>query len=75
MQFYPTAKRVLDMAVAAGLLLAVLPLLAMVALLIRLQSPGSVLFCQPREGRAVGCSGSASCARCTPTRASACGGR
>lgn len=50
MQFYPTAKRVLDMAVAAGLLLAVLPLLAMVALLIRLQSPGSVLFCQPREG-------------------------
>lgn len=50
MRFYPAAKRALDMTVAAALLLAVLPLLAIVALLIRLQSPGPVLFCQPREG-------------------------
>ncbi len=44
------AKRALDLLVAGGLLLALLPVLLMVAALIRLDSPGPVLFRQRRGG-------------------------
>ena len=45
------AKRALDVTVAAGLLVALAPALAVIALAIRLSSPGPVLFRQPRTGR------------------------
>jgi exopolysaccharide biosynthesis polyprenyl glycosylphosphotransferase len=44
-------KRGFDMAVAAAALLVLSPLLAIVALIIRLDSPGPVLFRQERVGR------------------------
>ena len=44
------AKRAFDLAVAAPLLVALAPLLALVALAIRLDSPGPVLFRQLRHG-------------------------
>jgi exopolysaccharide biosynthesis polyprenyl glycosylphosphotransferase len=44
-------KRVLDLAVAIPLLIALLPLLALVALAIKLDSRGPVLFKQARVGR------------------------
>ena len=44
------AKRALDVAGAAALLVAGMPLMALGALLLRLRSPGPVLFRQRREG-------------------------
>jgi len=44
-------KRSLDVAVAAGALLALAPTLAVIAMLIKLDSPGSALYCAPRVGR------------------------
>ncbi|GHF37088.1 Undecaprenyl-phosphate galactose phosphotransferase WbaP [Deinococcus metalli] len=44
-------KRVLDFLLGLGLSLLLLPLLALIALLIRLDSPGPVLFAAPRLGR------------------------
>jgi Undecaprenyl-phosphate glucose phosphotransferase len=44
------SKRVLDVIFASGLLIALAPLLAAVALLIRLETPGPVIFCQRRKG-------------------------
>ena len=44
------AKRLLDIVVSTGLLLALTPLLAAVILLIRLDSPGSIFFAQERVG-------------------------
>ena len=43
-------KRVLDLCVATPLLLATLPLQALIAVLVRLDSPGPVLFRQQRLG-------------------------
>jgi lipopolysaccharide/colanic/teichoic acid biosynthesis glycosyltransferase len=48
---YQLAKRTLDVVVAAGLLLAVSWLLLLVALAVRLDSPGPILFWQTRIGR------------------------
>jgi lipopolysaccharide/colanic/teichoic acid biosynthesis glycosyltransferase len=51
MVFYEQVKRVLDV-VLAGLLLVVLsPVLAVIAIAIKLDSPGPVLFVQRRTGR------------------------
>jgi lipopolysaccharide/colanic/teichoic acid biosynthesis glycosyltransferase len=47
---YLTGKRVLDLLVATTLLVVLTPLLLAVALLIRLDSPGSPLFMQERVG-------------------------
>lgn len=47
---YVPLKRTLDVAIASVLLLAALPLMAAVALLIRLDSPGPVIFRQRRVG-------------------------
>jgi lipopolysaccharide/colanic/teichoic acid biosynthesis glycosyltransferase/GGDEF domain-containing protein len=47
----PLWKRGLDVAVSAVLLIALLPLLALVALAIRLDSPGPAIFRQTRVGR------------------------
>jgi exopolysaccharide biosynthesis polyprenyl glycosylphosphotransferase len=44
------AKRLLDIVVSTGLLLALTPLLAAVILLIRLDSPGPIFFAQERVG-------------------------
>ncbi|MDZ4278620.1 MAG: sugar transferase [Dehalococcoidia bacterium] len=44
-------KRTFDLLVAGAALLALSPLLAIVALLVRLESPGPVLFSQPRVGK------------------------
>ena len=43
-------KRCLDLAVALTLLFLILPLFIMVAIMIKLDSPGSVFFCQERVG-------------------------
>ena len=43
-------KRVLDLAVAGLLVLACLPLFALISIAISLDSPGPVLFCQRRAG-------------------------
>jgi exopolysaccharide biosynthesis polyprenyl glycosylphosphotransferase len=48
---YSLVKRVIDIAIAAAALIATLPLFIMVAILIRLDSPGSVLFRQERMGK------------------------
>jgi exopolysaccharide biosynthesis polyprenyl glycosylphosphotransferase len=48
---YPATKRVLDVVGAGCGLLALLPLLLPLALCIRLDSPGPVLFAQTRIGR------------------------
>jgi exopolysaccharide biosynthesis polyprenyl glycosylphosphotransferase len=45
-----TLKRALDLGVAALALVLLLPALAAIAILIRLESPGPVLFRQPRMG-------------------------
>lgn len=45
------AKRAFDLLVAAAALLVLSPLMAAVALLVRLESPGPVLFRQPRVGK------------------------
>jgi exopolysaccharide biosynthesis polyprenyl glycosylphosphotransferase len=44
------AKRLIDIVVSTGLLLALTPLLATVILLIRLDSPGPIFFAQERVG-------------------------
>ena len=44
-------RRVLDLVVAAAALLLLLPVLMLIALLIRLSSPGPVLFVQTRVGK------------------------
>ena len=44
-------KRVLDVALAAGLLVLTCPVTALAATAIRLETPGPVLFCQERVGR------------------------
>src|SRR5260370_23335535 len=45
------AKRALDVAVALALLIALAPLFALVALLIKATDGGSVFFCQTRVGK------------------------
>lgn len=45
------AKRVVDLVLASAILLALLPLLLLIAALIRLESRGPVLYRQPRNGR------------------------
>jgi exopolysaccharide biosynthesis polyprenyl glycosylphosphotransferase len=44
-------KRLVDVGVACAALLMFLPVLAIIAALIRLDSPGPVLYCAPRAGR------------------------
>ena len=48
---YPAAKRALDVAGAAVGLVLLTPLLLIVAILIRIESPGPVFFAQTRIGR------------------------
>ena len=48
---YPVAKRIFDVVVAALMLLALAPVMALVALAIRLDSPGPVIFKQTRIGK------------------------
>ncbi|MFQ6132071.1 MAG: sugar transferase [Armatimonadota bacterium] len=47
---YPIAKRVLDVVVAASALVLCAPLMAIVSLLIKLTSPGPLIFVQDRVG-------------------------
>src|SRR5262249_52897137 len=47
---YMRFKRVVDTAVATGVLLLLLPVLLLIATLIALASPGCVLYAQDREG-------------------------
>jgi lipopolysaccharide/colanic/teichoic acid biosynthesis glycosyltransferase len=47
---YVVTKRVLDIVVSGALLVAATPLLALIALLIRLESPGPAFFIQDRVG-------------------------
>lgn len=49
--FSPRLKRVLDVIASAGLLLFLFPALALIAVLIRLNSAGPVLYRAPRMGR------------------------
>jgi O-antigen biosynthesis protein WbqP len=49
--FYGAAKRALDVATALALLVVCSPLMALVAVLVRLDSPGPSLFRQRRIGR------------------------
>ncbi len=49
--FYAPAKRIVDLALSAALLIALSPLLAAIALLIRIDSPGPALFVQKRVGK------------------------
>ena len=48
---YLACKRVFDVAVAASLLLVLMPLLLIIALLVWVDSPGPILFKQQRVGR------------------------
>ena len=48
---HAAAKRVVDVVIATAVLVASLPLLAIIALAIKLTSPGPVFFRQPRVGR------------------------
>jgi lipopolysaccharide/colanic/teichoic acid biosynthesis glycosyltransferase len=48
--WYPTVKRGFDITIASALLIALSPLLALVALLIKLDSRGSIFFAQERVG-------------------------
>ena len=48
--FYPVAKRVADLIVSCLLLVFLSPLFLLVGLLIRLDSPGSIIFVQERMG-------------------------
>lgn len=50
-RFYLAAKRSGDVLAAAGALVVLLPLLAGIALMIRAEGPGPVLYCQERVGR------------------------
>jgi len=47
-------KRTFDLLVAGGALVALSPVMAVLALLVRLESPGPVLFRQPRIGKGGG---------------------
>lgn len=49
-RLYFASKRVLDFCVAAPLLVVLSPLMALIAVLIRLDSPGPAIFKQPRVG-------------------------
>lgn len=49
--WHSTAKRVLDIVLSAMALIALAPLLLIVGILIKISSPGPVLFYQDREGR------------------------
>ena len=44
-------KRLIDLSLAVGCLVVLLPLLGLIAVLIRLDSPGGVLFRQQRDSR------------------------
>jgi lipopolysaccharide/colanic/teichoic acid biosynthesis glycosyltransferase len=46
----PASKRLLDLAITVPLLIVLSPLLALIALAIKVTSPGPVLFHQPRVG-------------------------
>lgn len=48
--FYYSCKRVLDVSVATFLLIALLPLLILIAILIRIDSPGPIIYVQQRVG-------------------------
>jgi lipopolysaccharide/colanic/teichoic acid biosynthesis glycosyltransferase len=48
---YAFAKRALDLGISVPVLILALPLFAVLALLIRLDSPGPIVFRQPRVGR------------------------
>src|SRR6185312_8331480 len=50
-QSYAFCKRAIDLAVSSLLLVLFAPLLALIALLVRLDSPGPALFMQKRVGR------------------------
>lgn len=47
---YPVAKRLMDVVVASLMLIVLLPVLALIALAIRLDSPGPAIFRQQRVG-------------------------
>jgi lipopolysaccharide/colanic/teichoic acid biosynthesis glycosyltransferase len=49
--FYETTKRILDLAVGSLLLLIALPIMLATAILIRIDSPGPIVFRQDRIGR------------------------
>lgn len=44
-------KRLMDVMIAVAALLILLPVLALIATLVKLDSPGPVLYCAPRAGR------------------------
>jgi len=48
---WETGKRVLDIAIASGALIALFPVLVVVAILVKRDSPGPILFRQVRYGR------------------------
>lgn len=48
---YDVVKRVLDLVLAVGMLVVLLPVLVVVALVVKLDSPGPVLFRQERTGK------------------------
>jgi lipopolysaccharide/colanic/teichoic acid biosynthesis glycosyltransferase len=50
-QYYTVAKRIVDLVLSSVLLLLFSPLLLLIAILIRLDSPGPSLFVQKRVGR------------------------
>lgn len=60
-------KRLLDIIASAILLVLLTPLFLAVALAIRIESPGPVLFRQIRVGRWGGCSPCGNSAPCMPT--------
>ena len=53
--FNRALKRTIDVAVSAAALLAALPVMALVALAVKLDSRGPVLFKQRRSGRSICC--------------------
>ena len=48
--FYDVLKRSMDILLATALIILLLPLLLLIALLIKLDSPGPVIFTQERVG-------------------------
>ncbi|MBV8237033.1 MAG: sugar transferase [Acidimicrobiia bacterium] len=63
------AKRLFDIAIAStGLIVWAVPF-AVIALAVKLSSPGPVRFRQQRVGRGAGCSGSTSSGRCAASQA------
>jgi exopolysaccharide biosynthesis polyprenyl glycosylphosphotransferase len=51
LRLYAAAKRIADVAVSLALLVLLSPILLLIAILIRLDSPGPALFIQKRSGR------------------------